>query len=191
MAEKVVFLDIDGVLQPFTQHRFDHINNGDMEKVFDELQQKYDIDYRQYDIYDVAAVYYDWNPDAVSELRRVLDTTGAKIVLSSSWRDDTSNRMRDFFRIYDLDRYFVGSTIDLTYENDMSHYLAALNLEDDVTYETRSIEILYYLHEHPEIKGYVAIDDLRLYGIEEHFVKTAYRLTSELADKCIDILEGF
>jgi len=190
MTEKVVFLDIDGVLQPFTQHRFDHIYNGDMEKVFYELQQKYDVDYRQYDIYDVAAVYYDWNPDAVSELRRILDTTNAKIVLSSSWRDDASNRMRDFFRIYDLDRYFVGSTIDITYERNISHYLAALNLGDNTKYETRSIEILYYLYEHPEIKGYVAIDDMRLYGLEERSVQTAYRLTSELADKCIDILEG-
>ena len=190
MVEKVVFLDIDGVLQPFTQHRFEHIQNGDMEKVYDELQRKHNVDYRQYDIYDVAAVYYDWHPDAVRELRRVLDTTGAKIVLSSSWRDDFDYRMRDFFRIYDLDIYFAGSTIDLLYEYDMSHYLTILGLGDDMSYATRSVEILYYLHEHPEIKEYVAVDDMSLKGLGEHFVQTAYRLTSELADECIEILKS-
>ncbi|MCL2124710.1 MAG: HAD domain-containing protein [Oscillospiraceae bacterium] len=188
MIEKVVFLDIDGVLQPFTQYRFDHIEKGDMDKVYEELLQKTGVDYRQYDKYDVAAVYYDWDVHAVSELKRVLDTADAGIVLSSSWRDETNDRMIDFFRIHELDRYFVDSTPYLESTYDLSHYIAILNLGDDMKYRTREIEILLYLHEHPEIKGYVAIDDMTLKDLGEHFVQTATRLTPELADRCIEVL---
>ena len=189
MAEKVVFLDIDGVLQPFTQYRFEHIDDGDMEAVYEELKDKTGVDYTQYDIYDVAAVYYDWHLGAVSELKRVLDATGAKIVLSSSWRDEDNTRMRDLFRIHDLDEYFLDRTVILEYTSDLSHYKAVLNLTDDKYWETRTVEILYYLHEHPEVKAYVAVDDLRLDGLEKHFVKTSNKLTPELADECIRVLE--
>ncbi|MCL2153211.1 MAG: HAD domain-containing protein [Oscillospiraceae bacterium] len=188
MVEKVVFLDIDGVLQPFTQYRFDHIQNGDMEKVYEELHQKTGVDYRKYDIYDVAAVYYDWDMNAVSELKRVLDTSGAKIVLSSSWRDETHERMRDLFRIHDLESYFVDGIEFLEFEKDISLYLITLKLGDDMKYQTRSVEILLYLHEHLGIKRYVAIDDMRLEGLGEHFIKTTYKLTPELADRCIEVL---
>ena len=131
MYEKVLFLDIDGVLQPFTQYRFDHIQNGDMENVYGELQQKTGVDYRQYSVYDVAAVYYDWNTGAVAELKRVLDTTNAGFVLSSDWRDEDNSRMRDFFRIHDLDRYFIDRTIITDYIDDMSTYMEALKLPGD------------------------------------------------------------
>ena len=188
MVEKVVFLDIDGVLQPFTQYRFEHIQNGDLERVYEELQQKTGVDYRQYDKYDVAAVYYDWDLHAVSELKRVLDTTAAKIVLSSSWRDETDDRMRDLFRIHGLEQYFIGGTKLLEFERDISPYLAVLNLTDDMLYCARSVEILLYLHEHPEIKRYVAIDDMTLKGLGENFVQTTARLTPELADRCIEVL---
>ena len=84
MVEKGVFLDIDGLLQTFTQYRFDHIGNGDMENAYEGLRYKKEVDYRKYDIYDVAAVYYDWDSSAVNELKRVMEITGAKFVLSSS-----------------------------------------------------------------------------------------------------------
>jgi hypothetical protein len=189
MIEKAVFLDIDGALQPFTDYRFSHIKNGDMERVFDELHIRCGVDYRQYFIYDVAAVYYDWAPDAIRELKRILDTTGAKIVLSSAWRDGSTNiRMRDFFRIHDLDGYFYDGTVKIEFPSEVPHYMSALNLDDSMKYEIRTIEILFYLREHPEIRGYVAIDDMKLMGLGEHFVKTNYKLTSELADMCIEIL---
>jgi len=77
-------LDIDGVLQPLgSQKRFDH----DMEKLREDLAAKFDNDeYLEMDRYDLAAVYYDWDPDAVERLRKLCIEQQAEIVISSDWR---------------------------------------------------------------------------------------------------------
>ena len=81
---KVIFLDIDGVLQPYNSgERFEH----DSEKIVQELTDKKGIDYSQYYKIDVAAAYYDWDYSAVNTLRYILEQTDAKIVVSSDWRD--------------------------------------------------------------------------------------------------------
>ncbi len=78
---KVVFLDIDGVLQPTTaQDRFNH----NMESLKKELAEKYnDNHFLELDKYDVAAVYYDWNKEAVDFLHKLLSDCDAEIVISS------------------------------------------------------------------------------------------------------------
>ena len=56
---KVIFLDIDGVLQPGgRQNRFDHA----MEKLREDLVVKYNNNiYLEIDRYDLGAVYHDWD----------------------------------------------------------------------------------------------------------------------------------
>jgi len=110
MHDKIVFLDIDGVLQPFTEHRFDHMEEEKMQAMYDRLEEAHQRDYRKYHNsyykgygkYDVAAVVYDWHSEAVEQLKRILDTTGAKIVLSSAWRNEDMEGMKDLFRITKL-----------------------------------------------------------------------------------------
>jgi response regulator RpfG family c-di-GMP phosphodiesterase len=188
MMEKVLFLDIDGVLQPPTQKRFEHIKEVDELKK--QLSDKYGIDYSDYDKYDLLAVYYDWDKVAVAELRRILDTTGAKIVISSDWRVyNPMSCLKDYFRIYDLADYVTDYTPTWKYE-EAKEYRKREEYKD--IYEPRVIEILEYLKAHPEIKRWVALDDLYLdkFLKDNAIVTHAFRLVKADADRCIAILNG-
>ncbi|MDR0939788.1 MAG: hypothetical protein LBN29_10665, partial [Mediterranea sp.] len=66
--------------------------------------------------YGRAAVYYDWDKPAVERLREILDTTGAKIVLSTTWRRMGIPIMRALMAIHHLDSYLVDSTFCITHE---------------------------------------------------------------------------
>jgi hypothetical protein len=183
--EKVIFLDIDGVLQPYdSQKRRDHMN--EIDELYQELYEKHHVDYSIYISRNVAAVYYDWDKAAVAELKRILEKTGAKIVISSDWREETVDNMVDFCRIYDMDEYVVGATV-----YDRHDYKKYDEIKEKYKhYECRAIEILIYLEEHPQIKKYVAIDDIPLikYLGERHAVVTKGILTKSDADKCIRLL---
>ncbi|MCL2283461.1 MAG: HAD domain-containing protein [Fibromonadales bacterium] len=165
--EKALFLDIDGVIHPFTQYRYEHLN--DMEQLFDELERKFQIDYREFSKYDVAIAYYDWDKDAINEIKRILDATGAKIVVSSSWRCSATGEYLPFLLLmHDLRKYLYGYT--------------PIN-------RCRPIEILEYLKAHPHIKKWVAVDDMDLSrDFPENAVVTCQKITTADADRCIEML---
>ena len=103
---KVIFLDIDGVLQPATsQERFQH----DMDALKAELAVKYDDEhFLELDKYDVAAVYYDWDENAVRLLHDILRHCDEEIVLSSDWRQTKNlEDMRTLMKIHNLDQYLT------------------------------------------------------------------------------------
>ncbi|MDR1973767.1 MAG: hypothetical protein LBQ31_03725 [Bacteroidales bacterium] len=180
---KVLFLDIDGVLQPTSsRERFEHLK--DIDSLYKQLFDTYGVDYSVYPNYDVAAVYYDWDKQSVTELKRILETTGANIVLSSDWRQNPApNRMLNFFRMHDLDKYFIDCTPKSVSEAKIKEYR---NIREE-----RSIEILEYLKEHPEVEKWVAVDDLPLdRDFEKNAVVTNYKLTREHSYKCIEILNS-
>jgi hypothetical protein len=179
--EKALFLDIDGVIQPFTEYRFEYMNKEDgMEQLFIELEDEFKINYREFNKYDVAAAYYDWDRDAVKEIKRILDATGAKIVVSSSWRSGITGDYFPFLlRIHDLQKYLYGYT---------PIFFEGLPKYDGIRH-ARSIEILEYLKMHPHIKKWVAVDDIDLSGdFPENAVVTYPKITTGDADRCIEIL---
>ena len=99
---KIIFLDIDGVLQPYNNNeRFNH----DLKETVKKVAEKYNDEiYFTMDPYDVAAVYYDWDEKAVRLLRDCLDKTGAKIVISiGTHMIETYNKMTEEDEIKILD----------------------------------------------------------------------------------------
>jgi len=92
-------------------------------------------------------VFSDFDPDAVTILNSILDTTGCEIVVSSDWKCGvTVDYMGEFYQQQGVGK----SPIDFT-----------AWLPDYPTYhEQRATEINTWLDLHPEITHWAAVDDL-------------------------------
>ena len=182
---KVIFLDIDGVL-----------NSNDW--------YVYRRDAVEMDSVEAQYPFYEFDPRAVERLNRIIKETGAKIVVSSSWRSGETVESLQFL----FDRVgIVGEVVGLT-----PHLWCKKPYEEFDGYRVpRGCEIDWWLDNHGEfqrinwskeeqakyeeksiVKNYIILDDDSdmLYGQREHFVKTAngFGLTDELADEAIAIL---
>ena len=168
-GRKVIFLDIDGVLQPGSwQYRFEH----DLEELRRNLAEKYqDDEYLLVDRYDIGAVTYDWYPDAVANLKTLIERTGAEIVVSSDWRrSKILNWLKLLFRIHGLDGFIKDVTPDMSYH--------------------REEEIYAYLTSCNDVAGFVVIDDMNLLkGFPDNFVwVTRGYFNSDQLDMALKIL---
>lgn len=136
---KVIFLDIDNVLQPgFSQERF----GQDMVETRKQVAEKFgDSSYLDDDFFDIAAVVYDWDKKAVENLKKLLSYDGMEIVLSTGWKwDRTEAFMRRLFHIHGLDQYITGMTPNIGKYH-------------------KEVEIKKYLDDNPDVTCYVIIDD--------------------------------
>lgn len=130
----------------------------------------------------------------VENLKHIIEETGAKIVISSHWRMNGLQVMKDMWRTRNL----PGDVIDVT-----------PNLYDHWNPNTidfgRGDEIKKWLDEHPDITGWVIIDDdyfdildeqlprlVRTSGNEHHtdYIDIGYGLTKECAEEAIKILNN-
>lgn len=184
---KVIFLDIDGVLNHEMWYK----------RRFQEMDMNSETSRHP---------YYEFDPQSVAELNRIIDLTGAKIVISSTWRlGRTTEQLQDILNSVGFKGEIVGRT---------PHFIAKGETIDDkpISYTVpRGCEIDWWLEnegkfqrinwsmerqkeylEKALVKNYVILDDDSdmLYNQREHFVKTSVYsgLTKELADKCIQIL---
>lgn len=150
--ENIIFLDIDGVLQPYNANdRFNH----DMKETIDYLVDKYDDNiYKSMDIHDVCAAYYDWDDVAVGIIKKLVNEHNCKIVMHSGWIVyNNLEQLKALFRLYDLDKSIVDRT-DPTLDK-----IKAINK---------------YLDEHKEIsENYIVIDDHDMtLAFGKHFIRT-------------------
>lgn len=126
----------------------------------------------------------EFDPEAVAQVNRIIEETGAKLVISSSWRFDKN--LRNIMEQVS----FSEKCLDF----EITPYLGTI----------RGLEIKKYIEKYPdkhngdEIETYCIIDDDidMLYEQKDNFVKTdAYYggLTKEKADEVIRILnnDGF
>jgi len=135
MTDKIIFLDMDGVLNSETD--------------FLEAATKYDPVHsklqkgERWKIISAGKLYL---------LNQIIKETDAKIVFSSTWRTKCdAKKMTKIFRKYgDIwehdESVFVGVTPN--WSRGMS-----------ISQEFRGREIMQYLHEHPEIENYIVLDD--------------------------------
>jgi len=169
---KIIFLDIDGVLQPDVQKRFSHN--------LDELKQKFIAQNKEFetlDKYDLGAVYYDWDQTAIALLKQLCEKTGAKFVISSDWRINKNlQKLKLLFSIHGMEEYVFDT------------------LPNKWTDLHRSQEIQNHLQAHEEITRFVVIDDT--YASEfnrdfpSKFVHTRWAFNAEDYAKAVKILGG-
>ena len=170
---KVVFLDIDGVLQPYdSSNSFVLLDK----KQINAISKKYNVDYSKYSISEVSSVYYDWNEQAIARLKYILDSTNSKIIISSDWKSmEYPYKMRDLLKLYDLDSYWVADNVILGEVKDF-HMRRMLEIEDSLNRYS--------------IDNYVVLDDMR--ELSEYFpmnsVITYDYISIDNMNNCIKIL---
>lgn len=164
-AKKIIFLDIDGVLN---------------------------VGYPGHDEYGRL-----FHPEFVDNLKRIIDETGAKIVISSTWRYGGIQRMKDLW----THRSLPGEVIDITPDCNDLYREGLFEFIDSIE---RGHEIEHWLYENPGFESYVILDDDNdfLPSQRGNFVRTAnninhpdsidigYGLTKECASTAIRILNG-
>lgn len=139
-----------------------------------------------------------FHPEFVENLRRIINETGAKLVISSSWRHGGLERMRKMWEHRQYPGEIIGITPDLRWRTKDS------DLDRNEDKMVRGDEIQSILDQHPQISNYVIIDDDNdmLPSQRGNFVITSnninhpdcidigYGLTNECTNKAIRILNN-
>lgn len=143
-VKKIIFQDIDGVLYPC-------FHRGRLKMNQDRVKAKLiatDSYYEDANAKDLLASYEGFDKEAMKRLKKLVDETGAYIVVSSSWRFmHTIKDFKQMFHIHGL----KDAVIDIAPM--ASSFLKEPSIEE-------------YLHAHPDIDAYVILDDINM---ESHF----------------------
>jgi hypothetical protein len=151
---KVVFLDFDGPIIPIMSH-----------KTFRHLMEK------------------AW-PPCIAALNRITDMTGAKIVLSTSWRwGKNPPTAVELITKWGATGEIIGQTpiLETVWKPDSKLWVEV----------PRGREIQAWLDEHPEVEKFVILDDDKdMEHLMSHLIHTPFEvgLTEADADKAIAIL---
>ena len=164
---KVIFLDIDGVLNTKEWH----------------CKMTKDTPHDEFG--------FAFNPVAVANLAHIIDETGAVIVISSSWKFHGVPKLRKMWEMRNL----PGTILDITPNTVSDEILLNANLDEMELGVCRGNEIKEWLLRHKgEVSNYVIIDDFDDLLQEQmgHAVitKTLIGITESDAEKAITILNG-
>ena len=132
---KVIFLDIDGVLN--TKYWYSQMDRNAPKDQYG----------------------YAFDPTSVANLAQIIEKTGAEIVISSSWKELGLSELRNMWK----ERKLPGNIIDVTpdYMTDEMLLNADLNDTDIDHLYIRGCEIKGWLELHgADVSHYVIIDDM-------------------------------
>lgn len=189
---KVIFLDVDGVLnsEKHAKELYELVKKGKMsEKRFAEI---WDLPY----------------DGTVLPLKKIIDETGAVVVLSSSWRmgaigpspaPQRLTKVLDKYGIKIIDKtcvdVYLSDVEKMGFDIDKCYTIFTNRMGRKCTSD-RGAEIAFWLHEHPEVESFVILDDdvadIDQYYEKQHVWTNFYDwgLTFELAEEAIKVLNG-
>jgi len=172
--EQYLFLDFDGVL-----------NTMEYQTALQWKGQGWEDDF---------GILFD--PSAVENLKYIIDNTAAKIVVTSSWRLDGVEKMRELWKYRNLPGEILGVTPHLN-QVCFNSLDGGKDTFSVIPYGTRGLEINEWLRINAEslsiMCSYVIIDDFDdfISSQHSHFVLTDPEtgLTRELAEKAVAMLK--
>ena len=169
--KKILFLDFDGVLN--TENYQASLREKGLE-TWDDFGPLFD-------------------PEAVDNLHMILDATGAEMIISSSWKMEGFQRMKDLWKARALPGKISGTTPDSIFDID----LLSMDLDDPEAFMRlagKGNEVRKWLGQNPGEIRYSILDDMPDFLPEQDpfFVMTDPRtgITPEIALKVIGILNG-
>lgn len=162
---RVIFLDIDGVLNNIARCHWLHENfqRGSGFGSWGELADG-----------NITVETVGWDPVNVEALRFLLDETGAGIVITSTWRIMCDlDAIRSFFIPFNLTPNVIGETPRIR-----------------ETGSIRGDEVAAWLEDRPEVERFVCLDDDGDFHPNQNLVQTTIDvgLTIEDARRAIEIL---
>jgi hypothetical protein len=148
---KVIFLDHDGVICLSTEwgNRFKKQEKWKGRKL-SMTTLEMPVEYR----------FDNFNQKAIKTLNEILEETGAEIVVSSDWKRWANvEEMGEYYESKGIIKKPIALTTNLAQCNWYSDQTWIWSPRWD-SEMTRVIEIKQFLHDHPEVTHWVAVDDL-------------------------------
>lgn len=171
MMDKIIFLDIDGVLNPT------HYMNA-----LYKMWKASFTEIKSHDEYGQLFFYQN-----IEALKHIIDNTGAKIVISSTWKMAGLSEMIKLWKHRNLPGEIIGVT-------PLQIEVIDLGMEKYYDMVCRGMEIDCWIKMHNHTGNYVIIDDTPdMLPIQEpNFVHTNgfVGLTMKDAEKAIEILNN-
>ena len=148
---KVIFLDLDGTICLSN-------NWGGRSKKWGKYRSENPETSKFMKDAPVEVRFDDFDKKAIKVLNEILEETESEIVVSSDWRCHANlEELGEYFLSQGILKKPVGVTKLLGQCNQPENYpwLQKWDVE-----QSRSLEILQYLFDHPEVSQWVAVDDL-------------------------------
>ena len=156
---KLIFLDHDGVIALSN-------NWGGRTKKFAKYRSANPDSSKDIKDAPVSFRFDDFDKKAIKILNEILEETGAEIVVSSDWKlYATLEELGEYYEEQGIIKKPIALTDNLkdcTVHGDDFIWSTMWDSE-----QMRTIEIKQYLHDHPEVTHWVAIDDLNMGKIGE------------------------
>lgn len=183
---KVIFLDIDGVLnnEKHAHEMLEKVKSGEISE--DLCDSRWDLPYE----------------GTLLPLQKIIQETGAIIVLSSTWRLSRKriNQLNEIFKEYNFqisdtteDGVWIDWLVEMGFDPSKCYHKYANKYDEEYTTD-RGAEIMLWLRNHSNVESFVILDDdiadIKPYYTEEHVQTDFYgeALNMECAEKAIKIL---